>query len=541
MVGEPEAISALVPVSTVSLDERFFKALIDGLTDAVYVVEPSQRNIVYWNKGAEVVFGYTFQEALGLTTDVLHTDLTAVEQVYDVVSPEPEGRVAVRTERECRRRGGEIFPAEVMVTRIQLPVPTSENSHLLVVVRDITERKKAEDQLQALSRVFAERAVQSTSELSSARHDLAEAQAEQRLTAEQFRLLIEGVNDYAILTLDVGGRLMTWNSGATKIFGYREAEVVGRHVSVLHAATERDTEDVSASLERARVGGSSDNRVQLVRKDGSRFSADRAIAPFFDSTGRLTSFSMILRDVTERIAFRQQLQEKERLATIGTTASIFAHEVSNPLNGMSAAIQMFERLLDQPQPPNKATTLSIVNDLKSEIRRLQALLEDFRSLARPATLNLQLLDLRVLIRDLLKGLVVNFAPAKITLTEELPGSLPLINGDNDRLKQALLNLIKNAAEAMPTGGIITVKAHESGGNVCVDVMDTGSGISEGAKIFDFFHTTKPGGTGLGLAIVKQIVTAHNGSITYNSAVGKGTTFHLSFPAAPSGDVSGGQP
>jgi signal transduction histidine kinase len=215
---------------------------------------------------------------------------------------------------------------------------------------------------------------------------------------------------------------------------------------------------------------------------------------------------------------------------------MFAHEVSNPLNSIYTAVQMLERLFEQHDFTGKAATLSIVNDIKNEMRRLQSLLDDFRNLARPAALALQPVDLAVLVRDLIKGTAANFAQAKIEFIENFPAALPLILGDADKLKQALLNLVKNAAEAMPKGGTITITGAARDAEVRLDVADTGSGIPEGSNVFDFFQTTKSGGTGLGLVIVKQIINAHNGSISYTSTGGKGTTFHLTLPAAPAAEI-----
>jgi PAS domain S-box-containing protein len=520
-VDAGDAVHAVCPLA---LDESFLKALINGITEAIYAVDLTTGFIVYWSKSAEAVFGYTADKALGRAAEVLHS-----EPAYDTALANIKKKLFLRGQWKYRRHDGVIFPAEATAALIQRTSRQSGNSQVVVVVRDLTDRKKLEDRIQWLHGELARRAIESTSELISARNDLAEAQADQLLTAEQFRLLIEGVTDYAILMLDIGGHIMSWNSGASKILGYRENEVSGKHLSLFYADTQSRAGE--NSFDKALTGGSFDARVRLQRKDGSRFDADLVIAPFFDSAGRLASYSVIVRDVTERVALRRQLQEKERLATIGTTASIFAHEVSNPLNGMSAAIQMFERVLVQQDLADKSASVSIVADLKGEIRRLQSLLEDFRSLARPATLALQAMDLAPLVRDLIKGIGVDLAQTKIV--EDFPRTLPPVSGDPDRLKQALLNLIKNAAEAMPHGGTVTIKGYEHGANVCVDVTDTGTGIPEGVKIFDLFHTTKPAGTGLGLAIVKQIVAAHDGSVTYSSRAGEGTTFHIALPAARS--------
>jgi signal transduction histidine kinase len=113
---------------------------------------------------------------------------------------------------------------------------------------------------------------------------------------------------------------------------------------------------------------------------------------------------------------------------------------------------------------------------------------------------------------------------------ECSPDLPPIRGDAAKLKQAFLNLFKNAVEAMPYGGTLSVKGYASGGSICIDISDTGIGIPDDLKVFDLFSSTKPHGTGLGLFIVQQIILAHDGVVSYASTVGKGTTFHLTLPA-----------
>jgi PAS domain S-box-containing protein len=355
------------------------------------------------------------------------------------------------------------------------------------------------------------------------------------LTADQFRLLIQGVSNFAILTLDVGGRIMSWNNGAQRIFGYRESEVIGKSFSLFYHQTEPRIERIAAALDKATAEGSFEERAQLLRQDGASIYADIVIAPFYDATGSLLSFSAIVQDMTERMALRRKLQEKEHLAAVGTTAAIFAHEVSNPLNGMSTTIQLLEQFLRKKEFPDKDLAAARLDDLNEEIRRLRSLLEEFRNLARPAALVFESVDLAKIIGDVIKVSASNEARQGIRFVEDLAAGLPPVNGDADKLKQALLNLIKNSAEATHGRGTITIKLYQRGVDVCLEVTDTGEGVPENVKIFDLFETTKPGGTGLGLVIVQQIISAHGGSISYTSEPNRGTTFRLTLPSATPSD------
>jgi PAS domain S-box-containing protein len=514
-------------------DESFLTALFNGISEAVYAVDLDKGCIVYWNTGAEAMFGYGADEALRRSTEFLQPDRRAYERIFEIAVPEIRKNGFWRGEWNYRRRSGAIFPAQVTASVIRAATPAAENMNVLVVVRDVSERKELENQIHRLNRVLAKRVTETTSELISVRNDLSEAEAENELTAEQFRLLIQGVSNLAILTLDVGGRVMSWNSGAERIFGYQESQIIGKPFSLFYQQSEPQTEKVASLLENAQAEGSFGERAQLLRQDGSSIYADVVIAPFYNTTGRLLRFSVIVRDLTERVVLGQKLQEKEHLAAIGTTAAMFAHEVSNPLNGMSTTVQLLEQVIGKRDFPDKGLVTASLDDLNEEIRRLRHLLDEFRSLARPSAPRFELVDLAKLVRDVIKLSASDEARHGIQFIEELPSDLLLVTGDAYKLKQALLNLIKNAVEATHGAGTITLKGYQSDADVYLDVKDTGDGVPENVKIFDLFQTTKSDGTGLGLVIVQQIISVHGGSISYTSKPHQGTTFHLTLPSAKS--------
>jgi PAS domain S-box-containing protein len=234
-------------------------------------------------------------------------------------------------------------------------------------------------------------------------------------------------------------------------------------------------------------------------------------------------------EITERQRMEAKLRESERLAAIGTTAAKLAHEIGNPLNGMYTTVQLLERHLAKQQAPVDETLQATVHDLTSEITRLRTLLEEIRSFSRRPQLSLEPLDLATVAAEVLAVAAPHYTAQGIRVEQMFPPELPLVIADREKLKQVLLNLYKNAAEAMPKGGTLTVRACHAGEQVWLEVQDTGGGIPEGVDIFVPFTTTKPEGTGLGLAIVRQIVLAHGGTITYISTPGQGTTFTLSLP------------
>jgi signal transduction histidine kinase len=232
----------------------------------------------------------------------------------------------------------------------------------------------------------------------------------------------------------------------------------------------------------------------------------------------------------ERLRSEEKMSESRRLAVMGATAAVLAHEIANPLNGISTTVQVMQRYLSTRREESAddflATSLA---DLKTEIDRLGALLNDFRSLARAPQLHVLPVDLRTLVGEVMKMFSSEAEQFGILLTQDLPAELPLINADAERLKQIFLNLFKNAIEAMPSGGKLSVNAFAQAQNLVINVNDTGSGIPEGVDIFQPFITTKPHGSGLGLSVVRELLSAHGGTISYTSKKGEGTTFQIVLP------------
>jgi signal transduction histidine kinase len=232
----------------------------------------------------------------------------------------------------------------------------------------------------------------------------------------------------------------------------------------------------------------------------------------------------LLKHMTE-----QKARETERLNNLATAAAVFAHEVANPLNAISTSLQCLDIELRERQDLSEYARNSI-RAAGEEIARLGLLLRDFRGFARPQFVNLRLTDLEDIIRDVVNLETVAFrrAGGKVILNIE---RLPPVLADAPKIKQAILNLCKNALEAMPYGGTLTVRAYDvkSDQLLAVEIGDNGIGIPAGLDVFGLFKTTKPNGTGLGLPIVQQIISAHNGSISYTSTPGQGATFKILLP------------
>ncbi len=229
---------------------------------------------------------------------------------------------------------------------------------------------------------------------------------------------------------------------------------------------------------------------------------------------------------------RDQLVESERLAAIGTTSAKLAHEIANPLNGMAMTTQLLERYLAKQGDSSDPKVSSALRTINNEIKHLRALLDEFRSLYRRETYNFQPTVLATVIKEVLALESPEYAARGIQVEQSCPADLPVVMADGEKLKQALLNLCRNAAEAMANGGKMMVRARNSGDQLILEVEDTGTGIPDGIDILEPFATTKASGTGLGLVIVRQIVAAHKGTMTYTSKPHCGATFRLILPSIP---------
>ena len=349
---------------------------------------------------------------------------------------------------------------------------------------------------------------------------------EMRRSESWLHSLIATTQD-AVLSIDRRGCVVLFNPSAERIFGYAAEEIVGRKVNELMAepyASEHD--EYIARYEQtgeARAIG----RIRTVtakRKNGELFPIELSVTEI--EVDQEVHYAAFIRDISEKRKLQQQLVESERLAAIGTTAAKIGHELANPLNGMSLTIQLLEqRLKQQPNRPDSQVTTTIKR-LKDEISRLTQLAGQFRLISRRERYDFHPTVLADLIDDVVKIQRPHFAQLKIEIDQIIPTDLPTLSVDRDKIKQALLNLLKNATEAMPGGGKISIAARATEHGVLIEITDSGMGIPLDIDAFEPFVTTKKEGTGIGLVIVRQIVAAHGGNIFYRSQPGIGTTFRI---------------
>jgi two-component system sensor kinase FixL len=332
--------------------------------------------------------------------------------------------------------------------------------------------------------------------------------------------VIEATQD-AVVFIDAASNIVWWNAAASDIFGYTAQQVLGQPVTMLMPEPYASDHGGYVARYEQTKHPHAIGRIRLVmgrRSNGNRFPLELSVTEVGENQVR---YAAIMRDISDRARIEQQLAHKSRMASVGLLASMFAHEVGNPLNNMFIHAQLLERKVRKfDLQAQVGDGLAVIMD---ELRRLTALLHEFRELYQNTPV-LTPVSVVLVLSEVLRRQVIDPGLETIELCEEIEPGLPPVIGNLDKLKQVFINLCKNAIEAMPDGGRLTVSARRRERQVIVEITDTGAGIPSDIDPFEAFHTTKPGGSGLGLPVVRQIVLDHGGDVTFMSKPGRGTTF-----------------
>ena len=360
-------------------------------------------------------------------------------------------------------------------------------------------------------------------------------------TEDNYRLLVGAIRDYAIFMIDLAGRIATWNSGATRIYGHGAAEVIGQPLAVLLPADE--AADTIALLRQVAETGDMEFEGWRARQDGSRFRAHILVSAIRDDRGRLVGFAKITRDVSQQheaqLALertREQLLQAQKLEALGQLTGGVAHDFNNLLMVVSGQADLLSnRLADDRQ-------LKSLDAIKAAVARGSSLTHQLLSFARRQTLSPEVIDLPRSLEAMRGVLKISLGEA-ITLELDLEPAIWPIEADVHELELAILNLVVNARDAMPDGGNVRIAGRNldavdkdgAGEFVEISVSDTGMGMTPEvlAKAFDPFFTTKPTGkgTGLGLSQVHGFAMQSGGNLSALSRPGEGCSVTLRLPRA----------
>ena len=497
-----------------SLDEEGrFRLLVDAITDyAIYMLSP-EGIVTSWNSGAQRFKGYKPPEILGehFSRFYLEEDRAAGLPARALATAAEHGRFEGEGWRQ--RKDGSRFWAHVIIDPIRRP--SGELIGYAKITRDLTERRAAEQAI--------------------------------RQSEEQFRRLVQGVSDYAIYMLDPTGNVSSWNFGAERIKGYRPQEIIGTHFSTFYTAEDREAGLPETALGIARAEGRFEREGWRVRKDGTRFWASIVIDAIRDEEGNVLGFAKITRDITEKMETqraleqaREELFQSQKMEAIGQLTGGIAHDFNNLLMAVLGSLEILKKRM-----PQDLSLTSLVDNAMQGAQRGAALTQRMLAFSRRQELHMEPIDVSGLVRGMMDMLSRSLGPLTVIETS-FPVRLPTILTDPNQLEMAILNLVVNARDAMPSGGRIVLRASEEslpsgkiplppGRYVRIAVIDEGEGMDAKTleqAITPFFTTKGVGkGTGLGLSMVQGLASQSGGRLMMKSSLGEGTTVELWFPVA----------
>jgi len=341
-----------------------------------------------------------------------------------------------------------------------------------------------------------------------------------------FDALQEGV-----IVTDIQGKIQFINAAAAQLFGIEPEEAIARPLE----EKLRGLDWMSLTSKKGSI--SRDIEVFYPQHRFLNFYVaplhlDKEIEDSKTVRQDLVGYAIILRDITEDRRMAEQTIESERLSALTLLAAGVAHEVGNPLNSLNIHLQLIERKLRKAPSELRGDIGKLLDIAKSEIQRLDSIVHQFLRAIRPSTPQFETLDLNEILEESVAFLRTEIRDRDIIVELDLDPTLPLVEVDRDQMKQAFYNVIKNAFQAMRTGGILHIRSWQNELYVSVSFHDTGGGIPQDkmSKLFQPYFTTKSSGSGLGLLIVRRIVREHGGEIEIESNEGKGVrvTIHLPF-------------
>jgi|SRR5579872_833480 len=495
-------------------------SILDAIPDAVAAVN-RQGVIIQVNSQIEAMFGYTHDELVGQSIEMLVPERQRTshhQHREDFHQHAKIRRMGSGLDLYARRRDGSEIPVEISLS----PVATGNGSVVLSVIRDISDRKRIEQELRRANEELDRR---KTREL--------------RDSQTRMSLIVDSSQD-AIIGKNLDGVITQWNKGAEHMYGYTAIEIIGRNVSVLCPPERPD--EIPVILEKIRKGERVDyfESVRLT-KDGRRLNVSVAVSPIYDSDGRVVGASAIGRNITAQKKIEDQLRQSQKMEAVGRLAGGVAHDFNNLLGIVTACTELLSSHVDNE-------SLEYVDNIREAAKRGASLTRQLLAFSRRQPVQNQILDLNDRLKEvtkLLKPLMGDDVDVVL-----LPRSTAaVVEADPGQLDQIVMNLAVNARDAMPHGGKLIIEtgvfeldaafgrehSMTPGRYVMMAVSDNGTGMDETtrSRVFEPFFTTKESGkgSGLGLATAYGIVKQSGGHIWVYSEMGHGTTFKIYLPSA----------
>ncbi|HKW86320.1 MAG TPA: PAS domain S-box protein, partial [Nitrospiraceae bacterium] len=486
-----------------SASQQRYKALFDLVADSVFMVG-QEGSVIAVNQREEQVLGYSEAEIVGKS--FMEVVLPRHHEVTGrLINKILQGESRVPThEIEVLNRLRQPLSVEMDLIRIEEGTTLS----VMVQLRDITERKRLEQQLQEYREELEVKVKERTREIEE--------------TKQYLENLLENAND-VIYTLDTDQRF-TYVNSKVEIWGYRKEDLIGRPYLSLLSKRHRGRR-LKSTLD---IGAKQVYEVEVMSQTGESRAVMVSVSPLCDPDGGILGVLGIARDVTETKRLEQQIQNSEKLASVGKLAAGVAHEINNPLGGILNCLYNLRKGTVSP-----ARQQEYLASMEDGLRRVQKIVRQLLDFSQQHEPELSVNDINAVVERVLvltnHALIAN----QIRLDKQLQPDLPELMVDRHMIEQVLMNLILNAIQAIKGGGTITIRTRVIEGTCQIDVEDDGCGIAPNVlpRIFDPFFTTKGTGegTGLGLSVSLGIIERHGGQIRVNSEVGKGTVFTICLP------------
>lgn len=463
--------------------------LLDSLTDIYILVLDREQRIVYVNAAFLKHFGFQLEEVLGRYCFDLLNPFTPMEAAGGLC---PEEETLPSPGRTLLKRVVQERP--IIYEATFYPLGDLDNAYEVGVFREVTKSFNLEQEL--------------------------------RQSYELERRLVQASID-GIIANDFEGNVLIFNEGAGRILGYTPEEVIGKiNVERFYPPNQaRVIKELIFDPSYGEAGLLENYETVVIHKDGTPVPIWLSARALTDD-GQVRGIVGYFRDLRERKRLEENLLRNERLATLGQMMAHITHEIKNPLLAIGGFARLLEKQTDLP--PEVRRRLELIH---TEVDRLEKFLGDLGSFTRIPPTQKVPGDLPALIREVGEMMADNFREKGVTFQTEIQEPLPVFPFDPGQMRQVLINLFKNALEAMPQGGLLTVGLKIQGNFLELTVQDTGQGISpEHLKlIFTPFFSTKERGTGLGLTICRGLVEQHQGDISIDSTPGRGTTCLIRIP------------
>jgi two-component system NtrC family sensor kinase len=335
--------------------------------------------------------------------------------------------------------------------------------------------------------------------------------------------IVESLN-VGVLAVDLGGIVESWNTRMEQLFGVSRLDAVGHQLRAL--LPQELASEIAARKEEEQITGIYKQRVH---HQGKYLTLNVSITPLVSKSGERIGRLLLFDDVTQRERMEEQMSQTEKLTSLGLLAAGVAHEVNTPLAVISNYIQMLAKQMPEGDPRQ-----GIIDKIVKQTFRASEIVNNLLNFSRTGAAELTDIDVNRVVEETLSLVAHPLKTSQIQIVKQLGATLPPVRGSANKLQQVFLNLFLNARDAMPSGGMLEVRTAAHNGSVEVEVADTGAGIPREHihRIFDPFFTTKATGrgTGLGLSVSYGIIKEHAGKIDVRSTPGKGTSFHVEFPA-----------